>query len=249
MITSSSFPASTAEWRRRLAAYTTLIVSLWCGIALSSIDYLFSALVIWFTCLAGLALCLLLSRLAFVRALRNYSQLELRLSDSSIERARGGASESYPLASVTGLRIVRTTRKTIREITARFSDGRRLSMNAVQDFDRFEQELRSRLPASAGITEAREPIDYDHPLFYAVFGVLTGIAFTLAVRAMSGLSEKGLKWATLGIACYAPVLGIYLLVSRPLSQRYGPKRRFGDFALGLFALLAGIVLAVRSLIH
>lgn len=234
--------------QRRLRAYTTLIVSLLCGIALSSIDYLFRAPTIWFVYLAGLALCLALSRLALNRSLRSYSQLELRLSDSSIERIRGGTSENYPLASVVGLRIVRTNRKSIREITARLSNGRRLSMNAVEDFGRLEQELRSRLPANVSIAEAREPLDYDHPVFYAVFGAITGLAFTLAVRAMSGLSEKGLKWASLGIAGYAFILGAWVMVSRPLSQRYGPKSRFGDFVLGLFALLAGTVLAVRSLL-
>jgi len=249
LTTERLYTTSTAELERRLRAYATLIISLWCGIALSSIDYLFSAPVIWFICLAGLALCLMLSRLALARSLRNYSQLELRLSESSIERTRGDTSESYQFASVIGLRIVRTTRKATREITATFSNGRRLSMNAVEDFGRFEQELRSRLPTNVSITEAKEPIDYDHPMFYAVFGAITGLAFTLAVRAMSGLSEEGLGWASLGIAGYAFILGAWVLVSRPLSQRYGPKSRFGDFVLGLFALLAGAFLAARSLLH
>ena len=233
---------------RRLRAYTAFIVSLLSGIALSSINYLFSAPAIWLACLAGLVLVLALSRLGFVRSFENYSLLELRLSDSHIERTRGTASEKYPLADITGLRILRTSRKSIREITARFSNGRRFSMNGVEDFERLEQELRSRIPASAAVTEAREPIDYDHPLFYVVFGGLVGLTFTLAVRAMASLNENGLRWTTLGIACYSIVLGTFLLIARPIAQRYGPKSRFGDFVLGLFALLAGVVLVVRSLI-
>lgn len=247
MSTERLYTASTVELNRRLRAYTTLIVSLLAGIALSSIDYLIAAPAIWMACLGGLALLLVLSRLALVRSLRGYAMLELRLDDTRIERVRGDAVEKYPLADVVGLKVTRTSRKSLREITARMRNGQRLSMNAVADFERFEQDLRSRLREDVTITEAREPIDYDHPLFYVVFGLVTGVAFTLAVRAMATLSQGGMKWATLAIACYSAILGAYVLLARPLSQRYGPKSRFGDLLLGLFALLAGILLAVRSL--
>jgi hypothetical protein len=245
---STIYVASTAELQRRLRAFTTLIVSLLAGIALSSIDYLLSAPAIWLACIAGLALVLILSRLAFARSFRSYSRIELRVNDSYVERTRGTSSEKYPLADITGLRVLRTSRKSIREITARFSNGRRFSMNGVEDFERLEQELRSRIPASATATETREPIDYDHPLFYVVFGGLVGLAFTMAIRAMSSLSQGSLKWTTLGIAGYATILGAYFLLARPIAQRYGPKSRSGDFLIGLLAILAGIMLAVRALI-
>jgi predicted cobalt transporter CbtA len=238
---------SAAEMDRRLRAYTTFIVSLLAGIALSSIDYLFRAPAIWLACLAGLALVLALSRLAFIRSFRSYSQIELRLNGSYVERTRGPSFEKYPLADITGLRTKRTSRKCIREITARFSNGRRFSVNGVAGFERLEQELRSKVPANATVTETREPIDYDHSLFYVVFGGLVGLTFTLAVRAMSSLSEGGLRWTTLGIAGYSIVLGAFLLIARPIAQRYGPKSRSGDYLFGLLAVLAGIVLALRSL--
>jgi hypothetical protein len=248
LITERLHTTSTTELQRRLRAYTTLIGSLLSGIAVSSIDYLLSAPAIWLACLAGLALALALSRLALVRSFRSYSRLELCLSDSHLERTRGTLSEKYPLADVVGLRVLRTTRGSIREITARLRSGRSLSMNGVEGFEGLEQELRSNIPASAAVVETREPIDYDHPLFYVVFGALTGVAFTTAIRAMSSLGEKGLKWTTFGIAGYSFVLGAFVLLARPLSQRYGPKSRFGDFLLGSLALLAGIVLAARSLL-
>jgi hypothetical protein len=84
-------------------------------------------------------------------------------------------------------------------------------------------------------------------LFYVFFGGLMGAAFTLAVRGMTSLSEGGLKWTTLGIAGYSIILGAYVLIARPISQRYGPKSRFGDLVLALSAILAGVVLALRSL--
>jgi hypothetical protein len=233
---------------RRLRAYTTLIVSLFSGIALSSIDYLFRAPTIWLSCLAGLSLALALSRLALIRSFRSYSRIELRLNDSCVERTRRTTTEKFPLADIRGLRVLRTSRRSIREVTARLSDGRRFSVNGVEDFERLEQELRSRIPASATVTETREPIDYDHPLFYVFFGGLVGLTFTLAGRALSSLNEGGLKWTTLGVAGYSIILGTYVLTARPISQRYGPKSRFGDFLLGLAALVAGVLLAVRSLL-
>jgi len=247
LITERLYTTSTTELQRRLRAYTTLIVSLLSGIALSSIDYLFRAPAFWLVGLAGLGLFLALSRLAFARSFRSYSRIEIRLTDSHIERTRGTSSEKYPLADITRFRVLRTSRKSIREITARFGNGR-LSMNGVEDFERLEQELRSRIPASATVTETKEPIDYDHPLFYVIFGGLMGAAFTLAVRGMVSLSEGGMKWTTFGIAGYATILGAYFLIARPIAQRYGPKSRFGDYLIGLLAVLAGIVLAVRSLV-
>ena len=221
-------------------------MSLLFTIAASSADYLISAPRIWLPRLVSLAVALVLTRLALRCSFRSYSQLVIRLVDSHTERKRASTTETYSLADVVGLRVVRTSRKGIREVTARFADGRRLSMNGVEEFERLEQELRSRLPANVTSTEVREPIDYDHPLFYVVFGLITGVAFTLAVRAMATLSQSGMKWATLAIACYSAILGAGVLLTRPLSQRYGAKSRFGDLALGLFALLAGILVAVRS---
>jgi hypothetical protein len=242
------YTMSAAEMDRRRRAYTTFIVSLLAGIALSSVDYLLAAPAVWLACLAGLALALALSALAFARASRGYSRIEIRLTGSCIERTRGTASEKYALADIVGLTTKRTSRRSIREITARSSDGRRLGMNGVEDFERLEQELRSRIPASAAITETREPVDYDHPLFYVVFGGLMGLAFTMAIRAMSSLSRGSLKWTTLGIAGYSLGMGIFVLLARPIAQRYGPKSRFGDFLLGLFALLSGAALAIHSLV-
>jgi len=248
LITERLYTASTVELTRRLRAYTTLIVSLLVGVALSSIDYLIAAPAIWMACLGGLALLLVLSRVALVRSMRGYAALQLRLDDTHIERVRGETVEKFALADITRLRIVRTSRKSLREITAATKNGQRLSMNGVEDFERFERDLRAKLPANVVVTEAREPLDYDHPLFYVVFGLITGVAFTLAVRAMATLSQSGMKWATFAIAGYSAILGAYVLLARPLSQRYGPKSRFGDLLLGLFALLAGILLAVRSLL-
>ena len=242
------YTMSAAEMDRRRRAYTTFTASLLAGIALSSIDYLLSAPAVWLACLAGLALALALSRLAFARASRSYARIEVRLTGSCVERTRGTASEKYAFADIVGLATRRTSRRSIREITAKTNDGRRLSMNGIVDFDRLEQELRSRIPASAAITETREPVDYDHPLFYVVFGGLMGLAFTMAIRAMSSLSKGSLKWTTLGIAGYSLGMGVFLLLARPIAQRYGPKSRFGDFLLGLFALLAGVVLAIQSLV-
>jgi hypothetical protein len=247
LITERCYTTSAEEWQRRLRAFTTLIVSLLCGIALSSIDYLFRAPVFWLAGLGGLALLLVLARVALTHSVRSYAALGLRLDDTHIMRARGETVEKFALADITRVRIVRTSRKALREITAQMKNGGRLSMNGVEDFERLEQDLRSRIPASVPVTETREPIDYDHPLFYVVFGLIVGAAFTLAIRAMLNLSEGGLKWATLAIASYSALLGIYVLVARPLSQRYGPKSRFGDFLLGLSAVLAGVVLAARAL--
>ena len=245
---STAYSISTDEMDRRSRAYTTFIVSLLIVISASSIDYLFSAPTIVLPCLLGLALVLVLSKLAFLKSFRGYSQIRVLVDDSHIERIRGTSSEKYLVKDIVGFRAKRTSRGSIREITVRLGDGRRFIVNALRDFERFEQELQKKAPASAVKSEVKEPIDYDHPLFYVVFGVMMGLAVTTAIRVIAVLSEKGLKWTNLGIACYAFVVGAYLLLGRPLSQRYGTRSRSVDLVLGSLALLSGIVLAARSLI-
>jgi hypothetical protein len=244
---STAYSISTAEMDRRRRAYTTLIVSLLAGVTVSSIDHLLSAPTITVLCLLGLSLILVLSRFVFFKSFERFSQIRVVLNDSCIERTRGSSTDKYLLEDVVGFRTKRTTRGSIREITVRLSKGRRLSINALRDFEQFKQELQRRAPAGAARTEVKEPIDFDHPLFYAVFGVVMGLAATTAVRVLAALGEKGLKWTNLGIAGYAVIMGAYFVLGRPISQRYGARSRSADLLLGSLAILLGVVLAVYSL--
>ncbi len=244
---STAYSTSTDEMNRRGRAHTTLIVSLLIGITTSSVDYVFSAPTIALPCLLGLILVLVLSRLAFLKSFQGFSQIRVLLNDSHIERTRGTSFEKYLLKDIVGFRTKRTFKgKNIREITVRLSSGRRLSVNALKDFEQFERELQRKVPANAVRSGVKEPIDFDHPLFYVVFGVVTGLAVTTAIRVLAGLSEKGFKWTNLGIACYAFIVGAYLLLGRPISQRYGDRSRLADLLLGSLAILSGVVLAARS---
>jgi len=239
------FVTSAGEMERRLRAYTTLIGSLLAGVALSSIDFLVSAPMAWTASVAGLAVVLALTRFALIRSLRNYLDLRLQLGATEIERIRGGSAERFPLADVVRLVVTRTKKGGLREITARLRDGRHLSVNGIEDFERLGAELRMRTPAAA-VSERSEPVDYDHPLFYVIFGVITGAAFTFAIRGMSSLSTGGLKRVTLAIAVYSLLLGGYVFAARPLTQRYGPPSRLGDILLGSFCVLAAILLAAYA---
>ena len=173
---------------------------------------------------------------------RRFAQIRILLNDSHIKRTRGASSEAYLLKDIVGLRTKRTSKWGIREITVRLSNGRRLSINALRDFERFGQELQRKAPASAVKSEVREPIDYD------LFGVVTGLAVTTAVRVFAALSERDLKWTNLGIAGYAFIVGAYLLFGRPIAQRYGTRSRSADLLLGSLAMLSAVVLAAYSLI-
>jgi hypothetical protein len=244
---SAAYRASGAEMERRRRAYTTLVVSLFAGVAVSSLDYVHSAPAIASLFLAGLAFLLFLSWVVFLASFRRFADTLLLLDDSQLRRTRATSRETYRFEDIVGYRVKRTTRGSIREVTLRLRSGQRVGLNAVDDFERFEQELRPRVPANAARSEVREAIDFDHPLFYVIFGALTGLALTTTVRAMATLNKHGLRWAHLGIAGYAVILGVYFLLGRPIAQRYGPKSRVADLILGSLAVLAGILLAVRSL--
>jgi hypothetical protein len=243
----SLYTVSSTEMARRMRAYATLVISLFTGAAVSSFDRLLAAPGITVAALLGLAVALGLSWLLFLAYFRRYSDTLVRLDDSALERTRGETTETWRLEDVAGVRVKRTTRGGIRELTLRLRDGRRVSLSGIEDYERLARELRDRVPERAAWSEVREPIDYDHPLFYVVFGTLVGLALTFSVRALLAMDARGLRWTSFGIGCYAAIVGAFFLVARPVAERYGPRSRVADFILGALGLLAGAVIAVRAL--
>ena len=153
------YTVSPIEMRRRKNAYTTLICTLFSGIALPTFYFFDTHLPILIGTLAGSAVVLVASRQLLFRSFHDFSKIILVLTDTHIARIGVKSSKQYQLSMIAGLWIKRTVNKSVREIKIRFNDKKQLSITALQDFEDFEKTLREKIPEHTAITAFQEPID------------------------------------------------------------------------------------------
>lgn len=77
---------SATEMQRRKKAYTTLIISLFLGVSLSTSHFLASHLLITIYSLTGIAIVLILSRQLFFKTFQQFEKTKIILNDTYIER-------------------------------------------------------------------------------------------------------------------------------------------------------------------
>ncbi len=248
MATTAEYTVSATEVARRLTAFTTLICSFLLTAAVSTIDLAAGHVWLWVTSLfAGAALLLLLRRL-FARSLSRMSKVVLLLTDTQLVRVDGGSRDDFALNEVVTLRTKRTVKENIREIRVGMRAGRSLYVNALQDFEGFAEALRDGT-SGAQMTEMRESIDFDHPLFYAVFGVVVGLAFTTTPRLLVNVSDAGYRFFCYGFAVFLVAMGVYWWFGAPISGRYGRRTRGVDYSVSSLMVVAGLGVALLALLY
>lgn len=146
---------------------------------------------------------------------------------------------------IVGLWIKKTINGTIREIKLVLNDKRQLSITALQDFEGFYRHLRKSVSKNTLISEFKEQIDYDHPLFYILFGFITGLITINGFRLLLSVDHNILRWIQLAILLFVLLTGVYWLLNRPL-YRYGIGKPNADYLFGVFLLLTGIAIAIYT---
>jgi hypothetical protein len=96
------------------------------------------------------------------------------------------------------------------------------------------------------VSEFREPIDYDHPLFYIIFGFLVGFFTFYGIKLLSLVNTEILKWVQCGLVVFIVASGLFWMINRPLS-RYGIKKPVADRIFGIVLVMTGIALGIVTL--
>ncbi len=111
------------------------------------------------------------------------------ISDHEIRFVHGSEINQYLLIDVQAVRIKRRSTGTIREISLFLQNRKRLSINGFEDeFEQLKDTLIHNLDQSISIREVIEPMDFDHPLFYPIFGTLMSLGFVLIIKIIVVLS-------------------------------------------------------------
>jgi hypothetical protein len=248
MAAASEYTTSATEVARRLTAFTTLICSVLAAMAASTIDLAMTHVWSWTASLVAIAAILLLFRGLFARSLGRMSRVVLVLTDTRLVRVDGQSRDEYALGDVVTLRTKRTVKGNAREIRIGTRAGRSVYINALQDFEGFAEALHERT-SSANMIEIREPIDFDHPLFYMVFGVVMGLALTTTPRLLANVSDAGYRFFYYGFAAFLVALGVYWWFGTPISGRYGRRTRGVDYSISSLMVVAGLGVALLALLY
>lgn len=212
------YSISKDEILRRKIAYVRLSVSLLVGTALVSLIPSFTiSISFYFIIAVSLFLIGAYSFYFFKRLL----SVKIVLSETTIERKNKKIEEKYLLSDVHKVDIKYTKKNTIREIYIEFNNGKKMFVTGLNRVEEFEKELSDRLNKGIVKKEIHERIDFDHPMFYILLGLLLGGVITLLNRGVNELSTKYLVIGLGVCVIYMIVLFVYLIKTKQITRRIG----------------------------
>jgi hypothetical protein len=191
----------------------------------------------------GACLCfaaLLSLRALVLRTFTMYLKSSVNLYPDRLERTWPGSQLTFPYQEINTINIKRTSRGSIRDIEIVRHTASKTVLDGLENFEQFLEQLLHCAPQGVKIRQTSEPIDYDHPLFYVILGLLLGLIFASATRLIASLEQSVFRPLSLGFALYLIALGLYFAVKQPLTERYGSKTRLADWTCGLVLIAAGI---------
>ncbi len=229
---------SPVEITRRKKAYTTLSISLIIGLFLASIIFSFPISPGGYLLVGSLVFLIGASSFIFFHHL---SPIKIILSNQSLTRKHDQVSEEYLLTKVSRVEIKWTTNHTIREIYLWLNDGKSVFITALNNFEQFREDLLGKLNRSVAVQEKHELLDFDHPLFYSILGLVISNVSVLTIRLMSNVNYQNAQILSLVFFIYTLILGIYFAVAKPISRRCGDNTQIADYIMGILMVGAGIM--------
>jgi hypothetical protein len=239
------YNTSVSEMNRRKKAFLTLSVSMFISINISFYGFFPSYFQGILPFVVILALFLTITVLFFNRFLDRSKSIKINISNQNISKKWFNKNDIYDIKLISCVKIKRTTSNLIREIKLTVSGARPLYINGLDKFEEFNNRLLSSLNTEVKIYKTKEPIDFDHPLFYVFLGTIVGISSILFLKVLFIYSNYIWLFQIL-VACFSIVVGIYWLFSKPITGRYGLNKKIVDNVMGSSFIIIGIALMFIS---
>jgi hypothetical protein len=226
------------EMKRRGIAFSSLEISLYAGIILASIILNHKISV---TAYIVFALFLLALAVLFFWYFRYLATMSFALTGRALERTRGKKTETYLLADITGVKLIWRTDKTIRGLHLAFRGGKRIYVNGLEHPESFKKELLDSISKDVAIREDREPLAFDHPVFYPVLGVILGFFCVFVLKSVTELSGSGAQYLLYGILAFIGAVGLYFILAKPMSGSSNIKTHW-DYGFGLLLVVIAVII-------
>ena len=236
------FLVSKKEISRRKRAFTMLFIFFFIGLFVA--DFVFS----YEISLSVVYLFIVVfSALAFATFvfLSSLSRNKLFIDDKMIKLENAKIFSSTTFEEISRIKIKRRRNGEIREIYIWTKKGRPIFISAFEDdFKNIKKILHVSITNNIPIKETREPLDFDHFLFYPIFGICTGLITLIVLNAMLNSSIKAGRAFTLSSSFFEFFLGIYFILKKPLFSRGTKKYASIDYITGGALIIFSILISL-----
>jgi len=214
------YSISKNEIIRRKIAYVRLSISLLVSTVLvSMVPYFTIPIYIYFIIAVSLFLIGIYSFYFFKKLL----PVKIVLTETTIERVNNKVIEKYLLSDINKVEIKYTSKNTIREIYIEFKNGKKMFVTALNRVEEFEKELFKKTNKGIIKKEIHEHIEFDHPMFYILLGLLLGGVIVLLIKVLNELNTKYLVIGLIACVIYMVILFIYLIKTKQVTRRIGKE--------------------------
>lgn len=128
--------------------------------------------------------------------------------------------EKFLVEKINKVKIKRTINNTIREIGIFFDDGKSLFINGLNNFEKFRFNLLKKVGKNVVVKNTREPMDFDNIFFYPILGLILSFGTVYLLNLMTNFSYQTMKIVLYILIIYVFIVGIYFIISKPISKRY-----------------------------
>ncbi len=217
------FHISEIEVNRRKKAFTSLIISFFIFSLLFSIDLIVENVTISIISILFFALMLFLFRIMTLNYLNNFLKMKLVIEKNNLIKIWNKNQAKCFFNEIKYIKIKKTIKGCNREISVFTKTNADMIINGLDDFSSFENELLNKIE-NKKIKIIKEPIDYDHFLFYPILGLLLSFIFIYAVKIFSNFDYQNIKIFYHSVLLYNFSMCIYFFITRPLSKTSEKKK-------------------------
>jgi hypothetical protein len=232
------FIISKNEITRRKKAFATLLSSMIVGLLLGSFIFSYPISIYGYSLVIAAFFPLIIITFIFLNSI---SRLKIYISDEGIKKVNDKLSESFLFSDIKSIKVKRRTNGMIREIYIFFNNQKELIITAFEeDFEKIRNLLISKINSNILVKEIKEPINFDHPLFYSILGLPISFIGILFIKIVTTLDYFQTKYILLGLSVYVFIIGMYFIIKKPTSIRSGRKQTIIDYIIGLIIACGGI---------
>lgn len=222
-----SYSISENEINRRKHAFNQLIINFILSFLILLLYLFLDNITLCFIIVTPYLFFILLFRWYIFKFFQKYLKVKVKIFNGRITKD-GFYGETAILKDINHIKILFTKRKTIRSISITWAENKPLTFDAIEKFYDFKQSLIDICP-SAAIKELKEFMDFDHPIFYPILGTILGLASGTIFNV-----ELNTNFYLLSLlsAVYTCFVGLYIIIRRPLYDRYGKEKLYIDIVSG-----------------
>ncbi|HEU4914214.1 MAG TPA: hypothetical protein VFT16_02285 [Candidatus Saccharimonadales bacterium] len=238
------FNVCSTEINRRVGAYISLAMS-WPAVVAGGSMLLPAAkqmpALLLSACILAIMSVIGALTLPFLR--RSHLHTVYELGPKTLKRLVGAdAKETIDLGKIKKIHVKYVSYGPIREISLVESNGRRHNLDGAEQFELLRDGLIQACP-NAQVSTSREPINYDHVLFYPTLGAIGG-AICLLILALGSSSAQFNRAVALVVSILVLSVSVHIAKTSPLSQQYGPAAKKSDWILAVSLAITAVIVGV-----